>query len=282
MIKRALSALFASALLFPQLTGCVVDKEVEDAELVDSDSNVTNDEEVGSAASAVESKPARFIIRHGETTDGTNITAAGKTALQNAWGSVACSLINQAELVYLYSDNDVTGSERYYQTRTIVKDKLNANCPTAAVIALKLTVADLSSFTASQAQTVYNSITKISTKPRIFVLGSFLLHKLTQDSDCSLPDKTDCYLKDWAPFMSMWNASRNLDECLLGNDPNDRRFMYNFIYRFNPTDTAGQDVAHSTCVGWKRIPLNTYASSASGTCSAQWDALKNLPTGCSW
>jgi hypothetical protein len=285
MMTRALTILFASALLFPQVTGCAAGTGVAGDDLGEVQSNdpgdgdEADDEEVGTAASAAVVKPNIFIIRHGETTDGQNITANGKTALQNGWGAVDCSLITGASVYYLYSSNDVAGSERYIQTKEIVKNKLNAVCPSAGVVSTKLPVADLSSFTASQAQAVYNKITEASTKPRIFVLGSFLLHKLTQASDCALADKTDCYFKDWTNFMAMWNATWKLDECQLGDDPNDRRFMYNFIFRFDPTNASGQDVKHANCVGWSRIKVNTYSSSK---CLAEWDKAMNLTDGCSW
>ncbi|MEZ4294067.1 MAG: hypothetical protein R3B70_03750 [Polyangiaceae bacterium] len=283
MTTRVLSILFASALLFPQITGCVAGTGEGD-DLGDGQSDVSDDmdsdeaeDDLGSAASAL-SNPNVFFIRHGETKDGENITAAGKIRLQQGWGSVPCSLIANAQIRYLYSTNDLVGSDRYVQTKAIVKEWLNSVCPGAGVTSTKLYVADLRNFTGPQAQEVYDKMTETSSRPRIFVLGSHLLHKFTEASDCSLPDKTDCYFRDWPAILTLWKATRALDECQLGVDPNDRRFMYNFIYRFDPTYTAGQDVQHAYCVGSKRIPLNTYSSSK---CTAQWDNLIKANT-CSW
>jgi len=259
MIAHKLGWLFGALLFTIPLAGCVADGQ-------DDGDGDTEEEEYGTHAENLKSGAPIFVMRHGETKDGQTITSAGKQAIEDALTEVSCDLIKNGQIVRLNSVNDPTGSKRYIATSKIVYDKLISVCPSSNVSRKYRNVRNLSSFTGTEAQDIFSAMTGNHDQTRIYILGSFLLHKLTADSDCPSGAGSSCYFKGWSGFMEKWNATRALDTCQLGQDPNDRRFMYNWMYL----------VPSKSCTEPYSIPLSPYSF---GKCSDQWADVYD-PSGC--
>jgi len=260
MTSRKLTVLIGALLCSIPLAGCVSD--------ADSDADGDEEEEVyGTHADNVSSSAPIFVMRHGETFDGKNITAAGKKAIEDGLAGVSCDDVKKAFVVRLKSATDLDGNKRYTATAKIVADKLNALCPSADVVKKIRMVRDLSDFTATEAQDLFDAMTSNHSQPRIYILGSFVLHKLTADTDCTSGNAGSCYFKSYGGFMDRWNATRALDTCEIGQDPDDRRFMYNWMYM----------VESKKCTDPNRIPLSSYPLDK---CWDQWADVYTVPSGC--
>ena len=219
-----------------------------------------------------------YIQRHGVTTDGVNITAAGTTALQNGWNTVDCRMIStDTSIYYLSASGDPSGTTRYTQTAQIVQQALQSHCPGVTASTVPLPVTYLSTFNGTQANAVMTKVEESNSGTRIFIFGSALLHKLTLENDCG---SSPCYLQKWPNFMALWNASEQLQICELGLDEDSpdnaaRRFMYNNVYRlqrFLPVSSTTL-----ACTASLRIPVDGYYNSSCGPAQTTFNAANTCP-----
>lgn len=221
-----------------------------------------------------------FIQRHGVTTNGTDITSAGRTALETAWNTVDCRLINdKPSILYLSSAADPAGTERYVQTSQIIKQALETHCASTSATLIPIPVQALSTFNAAQATAVMDQIKDpAGSRTRIFVLGSALLHKLTQASDCA---SAPCYLQQWPAFMTLWNASHSLQHCQVGPDQGiydyneERQYMYNNLYRVQRFIAGGTQ--NPVCMSSVRVSVDAYTPSSCGAAQASVVAANTCP-----
>ncbi|HVJ88423.1 MAG TPA: hypothetical protein VM580_01390, partial [Labilithrix sp.] len=174
-----------------------------------------------------------YIVRHGATKNGETLTEEGKAALRNAWLTVPCPSRRTAfELNYLSAETaDPKGTTRYFETRDVIMAALNEHCPDSYVYDRPIEVTHLSQFTDEQVQSIFDKISKPRpSRTRIFILGSFILHRLTETNGK--------FFKNVRPFIDVWERSQPYFACThdlsqVSNMALGREFMYNFIYRFN-------------------------------------------------
>ena len=207
-----------------------------------------------------------YVMRHGATDDGANLTVEGREAIEQAWASEPCPPSGRADIFFLATTDRRTsfGNERYEQSADAVEKSLRDQCFGIDIDRIQMPVGMLNAATPAELSDIMNEMNSPGPhedpSTRIFILGSSLLKAMTP-GDCS---RSPCYLAGWAPFHELYDASHDLYDCthtLANPNSASRQFMYNYLYKVDlQRSTPG---ANNLCASAAEIHLDSETQACS-------------------